>query len=686
MSCSTTVQVVTLTLVTLLLPGNAIQAAEGQPLSHPAMRPLPTASTRPLAEGPSFFVDSTSKGDDANDGSQLHPWKTIAHATRQLKPGDTLYLRGGTYYERVFLSQSGTAAKPIAICGYPGELAILDGGFREFHDSPATSWHPLESGAAGEFVSTKTYPQVDDRQVPHQFLPTAWEPMWGVETQRPIALGHFADSMVPLHGYRTVGDLRAKSEFWPAAAKDADRDAGPYCGPGLWFNRETGRVHIRLSHNRLAGLGDRAYRGETDPRKLPLIVALGFGAEVLRISGIQHVQIRDLVLRGATGSPMIHLYGSENIDFDHLTIFGGFPALLVNASKEIRVTHSAFRGLAAPWTGRGHMKYRGTASYQVIFQNSQPGNENIEFGWCEFTDDHDCAFFRFVKNLQFHHNYVDNFNDDGLEFGPKRRNHSMYVYQNRIGACLGMFQQHELEKDESPLDHDPNSGVFVYRNVLDPRAGVYYAMPTKDEPSGEYLHAEGVLVGDHGSPIYPVMRFYHNTIIRKAPVFRDYFLFGLGAVGIHNSERHVFNNILVQLEGAPGLGLGAASNLREGGNFLWSLAPSSAGDVDPFAKFRASKLFTESKQYFEPGWTTQDHWADPAFVNLKLTDLPKMDLRLQPSSPAINAGAPIPSEWPDVLRDIDPDQPDVGALPHGTKPWGVGVDGRIPLYGATATK
>ena len=92
--------------------------------------------------------------------------------------------------------------------------------------------------------------------------------------------------------------------------------------------------------------------------------------------------------------------------------------------KNVKVTHSAFRGLAAPWTGRAHMKYRGTASYQIVFRNNQPVNENIEFANCEFTDDHDFAFMRFVKNLQFHHNFVDNFNDDGLECGPKLRDHS----------------------------------------------------------------------------------------------------------------------------------------------------------------------------------------------------------------------------------------------------------------------
>src|SRR5262249_2256898 len=162
----------------------------------------------------------------------------------------------------------------------------------------------------------RTYAGADDRQVPRQFLPGSWEPMWGIEEERPLALGCFADSMVPLHGYRLAVDLRSGNEYW-TSGKDEMRASGIYCGPGLWFNRDSGRIDVRLAHQRLEGLGDRAYRGETDPRRLPLVVAAGFGGDVLRVSGIKHVRIHDLVLRGATGSPMIHIYGSEDIGLDH---------------------------------------------------------------------------------------------------------------------------------------------------------------------------------------------------------------------------------------------------------------------------------------------------------------------------------------------------------------------------------
>lgn len=667
-------------VVLLMLIAAPVMADDLKPHTLLSMRPLPKARNGELTTGPAYFVQPDT-GNDEHDGSLAKPWKTLRYALRRLKPGDTLYLRAGIYYEMASLRASGTAESPIVIASYPGELAVLDGGLREFRETPGTSWEPLKEGAAGEYVSTKTYLETDDRRTPHQFLPGCWEPMWGLEDQRPLALGHFEDSLVPLHGYRNLADLRTTNEY-----QIMDKKEGAlYCGPGLWFNRETGRIHIRLAHHTMEGLVERAYRGETDPRKLPLIVALGFGEDVLRINGIKHVRIEGLVLRGATGSPMIHVYGSEGIQLDHLTVYGGFPALLVNASQKIHVTNSAFRGLAAPWTGRSHMKYRGTASYQVIFQNGQPANEDIEIANCEFTDDHDFAFFRYAKNLQFHHNFVDNFNDDGLECGSKLRWHTIYVHHNRIGACLGVFQQHEIEQDESPATHDADSGVYVYRNIFDQRSGVYYSLPTSADSSGAFLHDEGHLLSDHGSPIYPVMRVYHNTFLRREPVYRDYFLFGLGAATLRDTERDVFNNAFVQADRVPGaVVLGKeAGPMREGGNLIWGMneGPSKT-TADVLAKLRTSPLFKDSHKYYEPGWSTNDIVADPKFVKLVVDGKEVSDLRLSAGSAAIDAGIAIPDKWPDSLRASDEGLPDIGAVPLGVESWGVGVDGRIPVFGS----
>src|SRR5688572_8776346 len=183
-------------LATIAVLAWSASIANAQPnvASHPPMRPLPVATKRPPAKGPTYFIDG-ARGDDRNDGSEAKPWKTIQFGANRLKPGDTLYLRGGTYYEKVRLTRSGSKEAPITIASYPGELAILDGGLREYYDAPEKCWEPAKGGADGEFVSTAVYPNADQRPVPNQFLPAAWEPMWGIEDERPLALGNFGDSM-----------------------------------------------------------------------------------------------------------------------------------------------------------------------------------------------------------------------------------------------------------------------------------------------------------------------------------------------------------------------------------------------------------------------------------------------------------------------------------------------------------
>src|SRR5439155_1687081 len=105
-----------------------------------------------------------------------------------LQAGETLVLRGGVYYETIRCSLSGTPDKPITIRSHPGERAIIDGGFREFFDSPATAWVPSEGGAPGEFRSARPYRNIT-----------------GVSSM-------FGDSAIGLHTYWLLSDLRAANE------------------------------------------------------------------------------------------------------------------------------------------------------------------------------------------------------------------------------------------------------------------------------------------------------------------------------------------------------------------------------------------------------------------------------------------------------------------------------------------
>ena len=92
---------------------------------------LAIVSAFPLWAG-RVFVSST--GNDSNgDGSISNPYLTLEKASQEAAPGDTIYLRGGTYLcadinsRHEISGTDGTASAPIVVRPYQNETVILDG-------------------------------------------------------------------------------------------------------------------------------------------------------------------------------------------------------------------------------------------------------------------------------------------------------------------------------------------------------------------------------------------------------------------------------------------------------------------------------------------------------------------------------------------------------------------------------
>ena len=74
-----------------------------------------------------YYIDNNS-GSDSNSGTQSDkPWKTLSKLNRvNLQPGDTVYLkRGSIWTEKLPLSASGQAGKPIIITAYGSGVAPI---------------------------------------------------------------------------------------------------------------------------------------------------------------------------------------------------------------------------------------------------------------------------------------------------------------------------------------------------------------------------------------------------------------------------------------------------------------------------------------------------------------------------------------------------------------------------------
>ena len=75
------------------------------------------------------------RGEDASPGTKARPFRTLSKACQVAGPGDTVYLRAGTYCETLTPKHSGEPARPLRFVAMPGEKVVLSGA-----DVLAGSW------------------------------------------------------------------------------------------------------------------------------------------------------------------------------------------------------------------------------------------------------------------------------------------------------------------------------------------------------------------------------------------------------------------------------------------------------------------------------------------------------------------------------------------------------------------
>ena len=77
------------------------------------------------AQAGTYYVAKT--GNNNNPGTEAQPWLTITKAATTLVAGDTVYVKAGTYAERVVPVNSGAAGAWIKYLVYPGDTVTIDG-------------------------------------------------------------------------------------------------------------------------------------------------------------------------------------------------------------------------------------------------------------------------------------------------------------------------------------------------------------------------------------------------------------------------------------------------------------------------------------------------------------------------------------------------------------------------------
>lgn len=620
--------------------------------SYPALNDQPSPSKTAMSSGPAYYVDA-AKGNDDNDGSKTKPWKSVAHGVTQLTAGDTLYLADGVYYENVVISQTGTQDKPITIRSAPGAVAIIDGSIADFQNDFAKAWEPVGDGKDGLYRSKKRYPNLRD------------------------IVGAFGDSMVGLQSYWHERDLLATNEFWDRSEVEGDNDiASIYVGPGVMYDRATGYIYVRLAHTDVMPDDSKDYRGVTDPREVPLVLA-GYRSTPVHLDAAEHVKLVDLVIRGG-GYETVNVDQSSNITFDGVTIYAGTYGLRAFGLRDFLMTRSAVYGNIPPWgfrtenslrnrPGKGLRDIARLNTHAVIVTDggrefslwAVQVNDDWEISYCHFADGHDGPYLGGV-NLNFHHNIVERMQDDGMYLSEMYERHlyagggaTIVIAQNIFRGCLTTLAFGGLIKENK-------DEVYITRNVFDLRYEVNYGRPSSKRPEGN-LH-KGKAMGDHGSPPWSAMKIYHNTL-----VLGDYQRRGDSTLSgaLHEDRpRWLLNNIIVhekQLNAYPGMDP-ARSGFADGNLYWSSQAMRASGDAF-FAKYRKSPQYAASKESYSPGSSTNSLAVDPQLTGMPAHDDWQIQLAPAAGSPAIDAGVPVPDAWPDPMRESG--KPDIGAIPAG---------------------
>jgi len=126
---------------------------------------LATLLPAPAAQ---YYV--TPGGSSAGDGSAAKPWdlQTALAQPNPVKPGDTLWIRGGVHRVNNFPTQfrsvlAGTAARPITVRAWPGERVTIDGNLTQYQGGWVNYWGLEISDSLPNRTSPQTGP-----------FPTTW--------------------------------------------------------------------------------------------------------------------------------------------------------------------------------------------------------------------------------------------------------------------------------------------------------------------------------------------------------------------------------------------------------------------------------------------------------------------------------------------------------------------------------
>ena len=543
----------------------------------------------------SYYVDPVN-GSDSSNGSLSLPWRTLGNSIGKLSAGDTLYLRGGNYFESgVRITISGAPSQHIIIKNYNEEIPIIDGGYQDFRAISNNDWELYDS-QRNIYRSTKAYPGAGNNGAIHAFL----------------KIGEITTNLI---AYERYGDLASDNQLYTETGS-------MYLGPGVIWNSIDQRIYIRLVSSDLESQMGYSILSNSDPRQnsiyiVPLGVVVNFenNASYLDIEGVSF-RYRNNALRFASG---------HHINVKNVTVFGGTTYILTEqAAHDLVFDTLIVDGYFPEWLAFKDIKSATRPAHAMeVAAFVLHDSENVEIinstirNVMDFLDGGG-------NNLRIHHNSFFDIRDDVVQLDTQCNNVEMAY--NRVIGCSKSF-------DRNQGANATNLGTkYVHHNIIDIRKRHLHFR--QGDPLFQQAGGDGKIqnraFGTHGTIDMDPWKIYHNTVLIgksvNAHLSQDGIGFDYDETTAPGVPHEVYNNIFIQTEDHR---MGQRSRVHDGSQILdgnlyyrtvsnptepffinWA-NETSQSSFNSLAAFKASSFFDQTKQYYTPGWEANGIEADP---------------------------------------------------------------------------
>lgn len=619
-----------------------------------------------------YYVNPDSQyGNDSNSGAIDYPWLTLGASLPKLSAGDTLNLRGGTYFETgLSTTLSGSSGSHITIQAYQSEVPVVDGGLSDvFRYQPGRDdWDNI---SGDKYRSKKT------------FCSSGCDYTYDGSDH---IIAHLINANAYLLEY-----TQSQSNFTHSTSDESLADGGTgtnyYFGPGLWYDSGTHKILMRLPLNTH---DDTDYNSNsiswvnTDPDNSANDISIFTTSNpILTLNHSTYLDFKNITFTNAwtaiklstdqTGSP-------SHLTFDGITfntIYNGIatPSNGSTIVDSLEVTNSVFNGDLPQFVHWTDVKAQGS-------NPQDPAEAEPEFTSTGITG----AF----TNSSFTNNTFENL-FDGMTINPKSE--STLINDNTYKEILDDSMTIDKCVDDVEVDNnlfwhinngisinresDDCSGqgsiygdVFAHHNVID---SSWWHRNGRPGNAGASIHPEwsgGNLGVGHGSSgdTMGKFKFYNNTITTR----NDGDATSAGPEAIAASQYKFFeNNIVYTLD--DNIIYSNETNSSPDPifdyNVLWQETPAATPIF--FSSFCDGYDYESLSDFLGntsgdcTSWELHSLQADPGFV---INDLDNQTLdstiwnRYMPntSSVANFAVASLSSSWPDYNSNY------VGALAYPT--------------------